>query len=149
MKGRIAILVLACATAACGRLSNAANVPPLRRYSEVLVATSGAKLSLARCAMFGESRKGYCVLSGPAAEVSGFTKGLKLASSPAGAVFGDQSCLMFGDFGAPDGAGFRAKAGVTRLVAGGPLPGNTDNVHFVAAYAASGSLCLELEYPYG
>ena len=131
------------------------NVPPMRRYAEKLVSTSGAKLTVGRCEMFKRSRKGFCILEGSGNDIRTFTSRLKLASKPGGPAYDDLSCLSLSDFGervetAPiSEKALTAKAGIGRFSPTGLLPPNADNVRLVSVYAGTTSICVEMEYPYG
>lgn len=117
------------------------NVPPFARYAERVVAASGAHLDVDRCGMFDDSRAGYCLLRGPAAEHAAFVHGLHLAPTKPEPVYGDQTCLAL--------PGFGHQPGIDRLAVPRSLPPNTDNVRVTAIYAAADAICVQMEYPYG
>ncbi|MBS2029816.1 MAG: hypothetical protein JST54_18085 [Deltaproteobacteria bacterium] len=146
---RLAFIALAIVTSSCHRL-NDLNVPPLRAYAEKLVAASSGSLKVERCAMLGQSRRGYCLGSGTPPAMQTFAAGLGLATqAQPDRIFGDLSCLTLDDFGARDDTAHVPKPGVLQLNPSKPLPPNTDNVHLVRVYAGPTSACVELEYPYG
>src|SRR5262245_29642280 len=146
---RAASLFFAAALAACMSLDNSINVPPMRRYTEKLIATAGAKLTIDRCDMFDGSRKGFCVVRGTPAELAKFSAQLGLAKKSPERAYGELTCLAINAFGQSDDHAHVAKSGITEFRARAPLPANQDNVHFVSFYAGEGEACLELEYPYG
>ncbi len=133
----------------CTPMDNAVNIPPLRRYAETLITTSGAKLALTRCDMFGPSRKGFCIVEGSAAELTAFTTQLQLAPHPERRAYRRDSCLSLPLFGQSEDPIAMAKPGVVHLAPTAPLPLNHDNVHLRSLYVAATSACLEFEYPYG
>ena len=144
MRRELLLATLLCTQLGCDR---AVNVPPLRRYTEALLRTSAAKLTLGRCDMFDRSRKGFCIVEGAASELATFRSGLKLAPQPSKTAF--LTCLELPEFGISSGAGPAPKPGIERLVATGALPSNPDNVKLVAVYAGPTSACVEMQYPYG
>jgi len=125
------------------------NVPPMQRYAEKLVATSGAKLTVRRCEMFGGSRKGFCIVDGTAADIASLPARLHMIKRPPPDVRFGQTCAAQEEFGHADGAGHAFKPGIREFAAKGKLPANTDNVKFVSLFAGQTSACIELEYPYG
>lgn len=149
MNQRLAETFVVALLAGCTACDRLINVPPMRRYAEKLVSTSGVTLKVGRCAMLSESRKGYCLLEGSASDIASFATGLKLAPTPSERVYGDLSCLALSDFGKSDDTALVTRAGIKQLAATGALPPNTDNVRLVAVYAGPTSVCVEMEYPYG
>jgi hypothetical protein len=147
MHGNLEALVLLLALPSCGL--DRVNEAPLEKYSEKLVRRSGASLKVDGCKMFERTRKGRCLLTGSAAEQTKFVRGLKLNPDAGKAVFGKLTCLALPDFGTQDDTARVKKPGVARFVKGAPLPTNKNNVRFVAVYTGPGSVCVELEYPYG
>ena len=130
----------------CHRLLNA---PSLRRYAEKLVAASGTRLALGRCAMFDGSRKGYCLLEGPARELAAFASRLKLPPGQAGRALNEQSCLAF-----PGSAARRTPRWWPGRACNTPAPATRcprtpTTSELVSVYTGTAAACLELEYPYG
>lgn len=116
----------------------ARNVPPMRRYAEKLVSTSGAKVTLGRCDMVGTTRAGFCLLEGPPREIAAFATSLGLTRRGPGQR--PSACLELDGFG---------KRGIQEHRPRGALPLNSDNVRLVTVYTAGSSACVEMEYPYG
>ena len=125
------------------------NVPPMRRYAEKLVATSGTKLTVSRCEMFDGSRKGFCIVEGTASEIAALPVRLHMSKKPPPDVRFGQTCAALEEFGHADGSGHAFKPDVREFAAKGALPSNTDNVKLVSLFAGQTSACIELEYPYG
>ena len=127
------------------------NEPPMRRYAEKLIATSGAKLTVSRCEMFGGSRKGFCIVEGTAADIAAMPVRLHMIKRPPPNVDVrvGQTCAAQEEFGRADGEGHAFKSGVREFAPKGPLPANTDNVKLVSMFAGQTSACIEFEYPYG
>ena len=125
------------------------NEPPMRRYAEKLVATSGANLIVRRCEMFGGSRKGFCLVAGPASEIAALPARLQMSKRPPPDVRFGQTCAALEELGHADGAGHRFKPDVREFAPKGALPSNTNNVKLVSLFAGQTSACIEFEYPYG
>ncbi len=128
------------------------NILPMERYAAELVRASGASLSVRGCDMFGDSRRGYCILEGEVDQLSAFASGLTMhAITGEDVVSYGQSCLQLVEFGSvmASGHSWAPKAGVSPMNPPPHPPPNRNNVHVRRSFVGPASICVEMEYPYG
>ncbi|MFN7144011.1 MAG: hypothetical protein ACK4YP_09560 [Myxococcota bacterium] len=141
-------IVLGCAG---GGFDQRVNVPPLEGYTDALLEASGAPAARGPCGMFGETRAGFCRVTGPGDAVPAFVKGLGLVPGETYRTAADHTCMTLPPFGTPDGEAWQASPGVTVWTPAGTLPPNTDNVVLRRVYVSADGVeaCVEYEFPYG
>lgn len=128
------------------------NVPPLERYTDVLIAASKAPIDRVECGMFAGTRAGWCRVRGGGNALPAFTAGLAMHGVAHEQDFGEDTCLAFPTFGTGGDGIYRPGPGVAILEPGdSALPANQDNVVLRRVYLSSiaSEGCVEFDYPYG
>lgn len=154
------LLVVAAVTAVfggCDRCGagawNRANVGAFERYAGALQRAAGTGLKLEKCAMFGMSRAGYCLLRGPSPEVSKFVGAFSVTPDDPKERYYKDGCANLAAFGTPTPAtaSHVLRPGASLGRPAGPLPSNTDNVKLdaIAVDPSGERVCLEFQFPYG